>query len=306
MTGQLELFPTIVSWLTYSALLSLLALGVTLLYRTTKVANFAHASFVTVGAYVTYTLIIIVKLNPYDGVPVAFVVVGLLGLLLFYAVLEPMRKRNSSTVMLMIATLAFDITMLGVTNIHADYLNTVFKVPSRNVLLTPLDFKFLGEPGVLFVALGMIAICLAAMYLLLNFTTLGIALRASMENPSLAESIGINVSMMLAVSWFIAGGLAGIAGGLIPLWTEFNPDLGTILLPSIFCASIVGGLEQIYGAVLGGFLLGLVDVVGTSVLASIIGPWVAFYEPIIPLIVLAITLIVAPRGLAGLRIRRGK
>ena len=302
----MELLPTIVGWLTYSALLSLLALGVTLLYRTTKVANFAHASFLTVGGYVAYTLTIVLSRNPYVGVPVAFVVVGLLGLLLFYAVLEPMRRRNSSTVMLMIATLAFDIMMLGVTNIHADYLNTAFRIPSRDVLLSGLDFKFMGEPGVLFVALGMLAFCAAAMYLLLNFTTLGIALRASMENPSLSESIGVNVSMMLAVSWFIAGGLAGIAGALIPLWTEINPDIGTILLPSIFCASIVGGLEQIYGAVLGGLLLGLVDVVGTSVLASVIGPWVSFYEPIIPLIVLSITLIVAPRGLAGIRVRSGK
>jgi branched-chain amino acid transport system permease protein len=302
----MDLFPTIVSWLTYSALLSLMALGVTLLYRTTKVANFAHASFVAVGAYVTYTLTVVLSPNPYVGVPVAFVVVGLMGLLLFYGVLEPMRRRNSSTVMLMIATLAFDIIMLGVTNIHADYLNTVFKVPSRDVLLSGSDFKFLSEPGVLFVALGTLVLCSVALYLLLNFTTLGIALRASMENPSLSEAIGINVSMMLALSWFIAGGLAGIAGSLVPLWTEINPDIGTILLASIFCASIVGGLEQIYGAVLGGLLLGLVDVVGTSVLASIVGPWVAFYEPIIPLIVLSVTLLVAPRGLAGIRVRRGK
>ncbi|MGA8904917.1 MAG: branched-chain amino acid ABC transporter permease [Candidatus Bathyarchaeia archaeon] len=302
----MEFLPTIVGWLTYSALLSLMALGVTLLYRTTKVANFAHASFVTVAAYVTYTSTVILSRNPYLGVPIAFILVGLLGLLLFYAVLEPMRRRNSSTVMLMIATLAFDIIMLGVTNIHADYLNTVYKVPSRNVLLSGLDFKFMGEPGILFVALGTLALCSAAMYLLLNFTTLGIALRASMENPSLSEAIGINVSMMLAVSWFIAGGLAGVAGALIPLWTEINPGIGTLLLASIFCASIVGGLEQIYGAVLGGLLLGLVDVVGTSVLASVVGPWISFYEPIVPLVVLSVTMIVAPRGLAGLRFRRGK
>jgi branched-chain amino acid transport system permease protein len=302
----MEFLPTIVGWLTYSALLSLMALGVTLLYRTTKVANFAHASFVTVAAYVTYTSTVILSRNPYLGVPIAFILVGLLGLLLFYAVLEPMRRRNSSTVMLMIATLAFDIIMLGVTNIHADYLNTVYKVPSRNVLLSGLDFKFMGEPGILFVALGTLALCSAAMYLLLNFTTLGIALRASMENPSLSEAIGINVSMMLAVSWFIAGGLAGVAGALIPLWTEINPGIGTLLLASIFCASIVGGLEQIYGAVLGGLLLGLVDVVGTSLLASVVGPWISFYEPIVPLVVLSVTMIVAPRGLAGLRFRRDK
>jgi branched-chain amino acid transport system permease protein len=291
---------TIVGWLTYSAFLSLMALGITMLYRTTKVANFAHASFVTVGAYVTYTLNIALSRSPYIGAPVAFVLVGAIALFLFYAVLEPLRRRNSSTVMLMIATLSLDIIMFGLVNIHADYLTYVYAVPSRNVLLSGLDFTFMGQSAILFVALGTLATCVAVMYLLLNFTTLGIALRASMENPSLAGAIGINVSMMLAVSWFIGGGLAGMAGALIPLWTEISPNIGMLLLASMFCASIVGGLEQIYGAVLGGFLLGLVDVVGTSVLASLVGPWVTLYEPVIPLIVLSATLIIAPRGLAGI------
>ena len=283
-----------------------MALGITLLYRTTKVANFAHASFVTIGAYVTYTLTVIFSSNPYAGLPDAFAVVGIVGLAIFYSVLEPLRRRNSPTVMLMIATLSIDVMLTGVINIHADYLTNIYAVPSRNILLSSSDFKFLGQPGILFVALGTLALCTAALYVLLNFTTLGIALRASMENPQLAQAIGINVSMMLAISWFIGGGIAGVAGALIPLWTEVNPAIGTILLASMFCASIVGGLEQIYGAILGGFLLGLFDVVGTSDLASILGPWVAFYEPVIPLIVLSATLVLAPRGLAGISIRRKK
>ena len=303
---ELISLPTIVGWLTYSAFLSLMALGITLLYRTTKVANFAHASFVTIGAYVTYTLTVIFSSNPYAGLPVAFGVVGVVGLAIFYSVLEPLRRRNSPTVMLMIATLSIDVMLTGVINIHADYLTNIYAVPSRNILLSSSDFKFLGQPGILFVAIGTLALCTAALYVLLNFTTLGIALRASMENPQLAQAIGINVSMMLAISWFIGGGIAGVAGALIPLWTEVNPAIGTILLASMFCASIVGGLEQIYGAILGGFLLGLFDVVGTSDLASILGPWVAFYEPVIPLIVLAATLVLAPRGLAGISLRRKK
>lgn len=302
----MDLIPTMVGWLTYSGFLSLMALGITLLYRTTKVANFAHASFVTIGAYVTYTLTVIFSSNPYVGLPVAFIVVGIVGLAIFYSVLEPLRRRNSPTVMLMIATLSVDVVLTGLINIHADYLTSAYAVPSRNILLSGSDFKFIGQPGIFFVALGTLALCTTALYILLNFTTLGTALRASMENPQLAEAIGINVSLMLAVSWFIGGGLAGIAGALIPLWTEVNPGIGTILLASMFCASIVGGLEQIYGAVLGGLLLGLVDVVGTSELASFLGPWVAFYEPVIPLIVLSATLVLAPRGLAGISLRRRK
>ena len=284
----------------------MMALGVTLLYRTTKVANFAHASLVTSGAYVAYSFVVVAHPNPYLGAPLAFVLVGGLGLLLFYAVLEPMRRRHSSTVMLMVATLAFDIVLFGVLNIVADYLASAYLVPSRNILLSSTDFTFMGQPGIFFVAVGILSLCSVVLYLLLNFTTLGIALRASMENSSLAQAIGVNVTLMLAISWFAAGGLAGASGALLPMWTLVNPNTGTVLLASMFCASIVGGLDEIYGAVLGGFLLGFVDVVGTSLLASGIGAWIAFYEPAVPLVVLCATLIVAPKGLAGFLSRRRK
>jgi branched-chain amino acid transport system permease protein len=284
----------------------MMALGVTLLYRTTKVANFAHASLVTSGAYVAYSIVVVLHPNPYLGVPLAFAVVGALGLLLFYGVLEPMRRRHSTTVMLMVATLAFDIVLFGVLNIIADYLASAYLVPSRNILLSSSDFTFMGQPGIFFVAVGVLALCSVVLYVLLNFTTLGIALRASMENSGLAQAIGVNVSLMLAVSWFAAGGLAGVSGALLPLWTQVNPSTGTVLLASMFCASIVGGLDEIYGAVLGGFLLGFVDIVGTSVLASNVGAWIAFYEPAVPLVVLSATLILAPKGLAGLLARKRK
>ena len=298
--------PTIISWLTYSSLLSMMALGVTLLYRTTKVANFAHASLVTSGAYVAYSIVVVLHPSPYLGVPLAFALVGGLGLLLFYGVLEPMRRRHSPTVMLMVATLAFDIVLFGVLNILADYLASTYFVPSRNILLSSSDFTFMGQPGIFFVAVGVLSLCSVVLYFLLNFTTLGIALRASMENSSLAQAIGVNVTLMLAISWFAAGGLAGVSGALLPMWTLVNPNTGTVLLASMFCASIVGGLDEIYGAVLGGFLLGFVDVVGTSILASSIGAWIAFYEPAVPLVVLAATLILAPKGLAGFLSRRRK
>jgi branched-chain amino acid transport system permease protein len=206
--------------------------------------------------------------------------------------------------MLMVATLAFDIVLFGVLNIIADYLASTYFVPSRNILLSASDFTFLGQPGIFFVAVGMLSLCSVVLYFLLNFTTLGIALRASMENSSLAQAIGVNVTLMLAISWFAAGGLAGVSGALLPMWTLVNPNTGTVLLASMFCASIVGGLDEIYGAVLGGFLLGFVDVVGTSVLASNIGAWIAFYEPAVPLVVLCATLILAPKGLAGFLSRR--
>jgi branched-chain amino acid transport system permease protein len=282
---------------TYSCILSLLAVGITLLYKTTKVANFAHASLATLGAYVTYSSTRLIGMNPYLGLPVSFVMGGLVAICLFFAVLEPMRKRGSSITMLMIGTLAFDVIVYGVLNAYADYLQTALKIPSRVVSLIKLDFTIAGFPGVFVTSIALLAISAAVLHFALNRTYLGIALRASMENQVLAEAIGINTRFTLMVSWFIAGGLAGLGGALLPLWTQIDPGVGMLLVASMFCASILGGLEEIYGAFLGGFLLGFAELPGTLVLSKTVGAWVVPYRPAIPLIILFIALIAFPSGL---------
>ncbi len=124
-------------------------------------------------------------------------------------------------------------------------------------------------------------------------------MRAAIEDSSLASVVGINVNFVYAVSWFSAGGLAGLSGALIPLRLQTSTNTGWILIVSIFAASIVGGLLNIYGAVLGGFLIGLAVKLGPYYLAPSIGTWIHRYEQLIPLIVMAGTLLVVPKGLLG-------
>ncbi|MEM3833300.1 MAG: branched-chain amino acid ABC transporter permease [Thermoprotei archaeon] len=290
-------FAPLMDAVTYSSILSLLAVGITLLYKTTKVPNFAHASLATLGAYVTYSLTRLIGINPYLSLPASFVMGGLVALSLFFVILEPMRKRGSSITMLMIGTLAFDVIVYGVLNAYADYLQTALKIPSRVVSLIKLDFTVMGFPGVFITSIALLAVSAAVLHFVLNRTYLGIALRASMENQVLAEVIGINTRFTLMVSWFIAGGLAGLGGALLPLWTQIDPGIGILLIAAMFCASILGGLEEIYGAFLGGFLLGFAELLGTLGLAKTIGAWVVPYRPAIPLIILSITLIAFPSGL---------
>jgi branched-chain amino acid transport system permease protein len=118
-----------------------------------------------------------------------------------------------------------------------------------------------------------------------------------MENQALAESIGINTKITLLISWAIAGGLAGLGGGVLTIWTQIDPSIGMSLVASMFCASIVGGLEEIYGAILGGFLLGFAELIGIEVLARTVGYWVTPYRPAIPLLILFAALIFCPTGL---------
>lgn len=293
---------TLISGLTWSALLSLMGVGITLLYRTTKVPNFAHASFVVTGIYTAYTLYLL-GYNPYYAVPLGFLVTGVEALALFYLFLEPLRRRRSSIFMLMMATLAFDITMFGVLNVYADYLQTAFKVPARNVYMAHLDFEVWGLRGVTVVSITTLVAVLVLLYLFLNKTIFGAALRAVMENPPLAQASGINVSLMLAISWFLAGGVAGVAGSLLPMYIMTSTSTGMTLVASMFCASILGGLDKIYGAPIGGLVLGLAETVLLSWLASLLGPWVTTYGMMIPYIALIIALIAVPRGLTSIRLR---
>lgn len=290
--------------ITYSCILSFLAVGITLLYKTTKVPNFAHAALATLGAYVTYSLTSLLGINPYLSLPVSFLIGGLVALCLFFLVLEPMRRAKASVTMLMIATLAFDIVASGAINAYADYLQTTFKISARNVSLIRMDFQIASLPGVFLTSITLIAMTVILLYLLLNRTYLGISLRASMENQILAETIGINTTFTLMLSWFIAGGLAGLGGTLLPVWTQIDTGVGMVFIASMFCASTLGGLGEIYGAFLGGFLLGFAELLGTVILSKTLGTWVIPYRPVIPLIILSVTLLVSPRGLAGILVRR--
>ncbi len=293
---------TLIQALVWSSILSLTAIGITLLYRTTRVPNFAHASFVTTGIYAS-TIAWVFGSHPYFGIPLGFILGGLVAVLLFY-ILEPLRKRKASIFLLMIATLSFDILMYGVLNILADILQFEFKILSRNIYFAPMDFNIFGLRGIVFISLAAFLVTMIALQLLLYRTNLGVALRACMENPSLAQTLGINVSRMLLISWFIAGATAGVAGALLPFYQMCNVFTGTYYLAEMFCASTVGGLDYLIGAPIGSFLLGFAKILLLSSLASVVGPDIINYMMIIPLAILVITLAVLPTGIAPLIMRR--
>ncbi len=281
-----------------------MGVGVTLLYKTSKVPNFAHASFVTLGGYVNFSLVSAFGWNPYLGLPVAFVLVGGESLLLFFLVLEPLRKKKASVAFLMIATLAWHIAILGFLGAYADSLETLLRITTRNVILSRFDFTFAGLPGVFFVSVTVTVGAAVALYFIIERTNIGIALRACMENQNLAASIGINTTRMLAIAWFLAAGLAGVAGALLPLWTLLNTSSGDTLIAAMFCVSILGGLESLYGAFAGGLILAFAQIVGTTILAKTVGTWISPYEPVMPLILMALVLMTNPKGIGGMKVWR--
>ena len=291
--------PIYVDAIIWSSLYVLLSLGLTLTYLTTKVPNFAHGTFATAGAYVTLTVSQVWNANIYHNLYLAFIIGGIIALAQYLIVLRPLMRRGTSIVGLMVTTLAIDIILFAVLNIYADYLKTVFKIRSKDFYLRRYDFQIAGQDGLLIVAPTLAAVIVTLLHLALTRTKFGVAMRAAIEDPSLASVVGINVNFVYAVSWFTAGGLAGLAGALIPLRLQSSTNTGWLLIVSMFAASIVGGLLNIYGAVLGGFLIGLAVKLVPFYLAPSIGTWIHRYEQVIPLTVMAVTLLVVPKGLLG-------
>jgi len=303
----LALDPIFSDALIFASLLALLSIGLTLTYLTTRVPNFAHASFATIGVYIALIASRVWESTPYIAIPIAFAISGVVAVALYTFILKPLIRKGASQAIQMVATLAFDLIVIAMLNIIADYIVKTYQITSREFTLRSYDAEFMGIPLIVIAAPITVAILAITLHIMLRKTKFGIAMRAATENSDLSGTVGINVKLVFGVSWLLGGGIAGIAGALMSMWFQGDPNLGPQLIPSIFAASIVGGFLSIYGAIAGGLLVGLTEVLGTRFLAGEFGSWLIAYRPLIPLVFIVVTLLIAPRGLAGInwsRLRR--
>jgi branched-chain amino acid transport system permease protein len=241
----------------YGTLFALMSMGLTLTYMTTKVPNFAYGSFVTIGIYTAFGLKTVYNVNPYMGSIFAFVMAGAVSVLMYVGILRPLARRGNSLVSLMIATFAVDIGFIGIIGIYTDYMQAKYPYSDpKQFFSLGGDFTLFGIQGLFFTAPIVLAAITAGIYILLTRTKFGIAMRASVENASLAKILGINVERVNVASWMLAGGFAGLAGSLYTLWLPGGTNTGSDLIVYIFAASVLGGLTSIFGAVVGGLIIG--------------------------------------------------
>lgn len=285
----------------YGSLFGLMAVGLTLTYLTTKVPNFAYGSFVTIGIYTTYSLYRLNGLDPYLSTPVAFLIGALSSVAMYLGILRVLARRGSSLVALMISTLALDIAFIGIFGIYTDYLYYHYLlIDTKSFYQLGGDFTLFGLPGLVFVAPVSLGLITVALFILLTQTKFGIAMRASVENPSLARVVGIDVEKTYVFAWLLAGGFAALSGSFYSLWLPGSVDSGSKLIVEIFSASVLGGLASIYGAVLGGLIIGASEILVTNSATQFFGSYVLVYQKGIPLVIMVITLLFLPQGLVSI------
>jgi branched-chain amino acid transport system permease protein len=294
------MFPPIIKdALVYANCVTMMSIGFTLVYMISRVPNFAQSTFAVLGVYCTFTMVRILEINPYIAMPLGFLLGAFLALVVYLGVINTLTKYGAGPILLTISLLALQQIFLAGVQIYADYVRNVLNIYSRGFMLRVNDFRVGEFPGVLLVSTVLIVIIIVSLHLVLTRTQFGIAMRATVENAPLAAVLGINVKRISIVSWVITGGLAGLAGTFLPLWFSSGPASGGTLSTSVFAASVVGGLTSIYGAIIGGYVISLLEVWGSYLLMSQLGLWAGAYRMLIPLTLMSLILMYEPGGIVS-------
>ena len=298
-----SLFVTsIVNTIQIGSLYALMALGITLTFSVVKLPNFAHAEYVTAGAYAALIVSLSGVLNPVVIMAAAFLVGALVALVSHLVVFKPLEGRQVSFYTLILSSFAVGLIIRYVLFTIADYFNIFdlrIGIPLQVVfregsLILSNVFAWVVPASVLLVVV---------LTLLLNRTPMGREMRALANNPNLARVIGIPVERVKKFTWLLVGGLAGVAGALWGLQTAVSPLMGWVAIISVFAAAILGGLSSFSGTILGAYVVAFSE--NTVILFLNFNFDVDLaYKPAIPFVIIIAVLILRPQGFTEL-IRRG-
>lgn len=279
------------------SLLALVALAIGLVFGVMKLINFAQGDYVTIGAY---SLVVpTASLTPpllLGALPPAAMVLGVLFVVVMLALateriaFRPLRDSNPATLLISSFAVSYFLQHL-VMLIHSGRPKSI---GIGQALTTPLDIAGLRVPGIQLVTMGVTAVLLIALVLFLRRTSLGIQMRAAAENFQMARLLGVPANRVIALSFVISGVLGGAVSLLLLVQTG-TLDLRMGLMPVIFAffATVVGGMGSLFGAALGGFLVGVVNVFLQSYLPVDLR---AFREAFLFGLVIVV-LLVRPQGL---------
>lgn len=269
-----------------AAILALAAVAVSLQVSVTNFINFAYGDFMTFGAYITWTAMTH-GVNFFLALLIAGVATGVLGVLANIVIFRPFMLRRVRPVTLLIAGVGLSfIVQNGITIIWSAEPHKLNLALGSTLHIGP----FLVTPGDL-ILIGASISLLLLLHLMLTYTKVGKALRATSNNVDLAQACGIDSQRMINLTWFVAGILTAAAGvGLAVEQNSLDPTLGFTELFVIFGAVILGGIGRPYGAMLGALAVGL--------LTEISGMYVnAAYKSSIAFGVVIVLLLFRPQGL---------
>lgn len=292
-------FQHLTNGLTLGGIYALIALGYTMVYGILKFINFAHGDILMVGAYIGMFAFNFLKGDAEPGVwtVIAFFLAMIFSAL-FAAALGVFIEKVAYKPLRRAARLAPLLSAIGVSFILSNGAAWLWGTQSRK-----LDYPFPNDPinigGITvtphqFLILAVALVMMVTLKLFVDKSKLGKAMRATALDQDTAQLMGINVNMVISLTFAIGSALAAIGGMLIALDYKCYPTLGTMTGLKAFVAAVAGGIGNISGAMLGGILLGILETFGVAMLGIPQG-----YKDTIAFVILIFVLLLKPEGILG-------
>ena len=293
----------IINGLVQGSIYALVALGYTMVYGIMGLINFAHGEVVMIGTLVTISVAgfmikagMPVMLAGMAGLTAAVLVCMALGWGLERIAYRPLRNAPRLTPL---------ITAIGMSIVLQ---NVAMIVWGRNYLTFPpllpkMDFEFAGAnfTAVQVIIVAVSALTMGGLLFLVYRTKLGMAMRATSQNPAVASLMGVNINRVIAAAFIIGSALGALAGIMVGTYYEIaHYQMGFMLGLKAFTAAVLGGIGNLAGAMMGGILLGLIEALGAGYIGDLTGGFLgSHYQDIFAFMVLIVVLMFKPSGLFG-------
>ena len=291
----MTLLSYLINGISLGSIYAIIALGYTMVYGIAKMLNFAHGDVIMVGGYIIFTSVASMGLSPVVSVLLAIICCTILGIVIEKIAYKPLRNATSS--------LAVLITAIGVSyflqNIaliifgsNTKSFTSVINIPA--IKLADGQITISGETQATIIACIVIMVCLT---LFINKSKSGQAMLAVSEDKGAAILMGINVNRTISLTFAIGSALAAIAGALLcSAYPALTPYTGAMPGIKAFTAAVFGGIGSIPGALIGGLLLGVIEILGRAYISSQLSDAIVF-------MVLIIVLLVKPTGILGKKLQ---
>lgn len=291
------LLQQLVNGLSLGSVYALIAIGYSIVYGILRLINFAHGDILMIGVYAGFGIIAVMHAPFLVALLIAMAIAALFGVLLERVAYRPLRYATEEATMITSLAISIFIENLGIMTVSAQ--PRAFKVPDFLNIIHNWGSISVSNMNLLIISITVVL--LVTLVLFVTRTDLGIAMRACSDNLNAARLMGININVVVSVTFAIGSALAAIAGLMLAgQYGRIDPLMGFVPGLKAFVAAVLGGIGSISGAALGGFVLGMAEILLVGLLPPAFSP----YRDAFVFIILILVLLVRPAGLLGTGERR--
>lgn len=270
-----RIFQTLSVGVIIGGIYALIAVGLNLIYGTMRLLNIAHGEVIMLGAYTTYWLFTLFGVSPLLSIVVVLGLGCVLGLVVCKIIFLPILKSVKSEAVLesnsLLIFFGFSIIMSNVASLlwTSDVRGYTYMTQVITVAGVPLSYNRL-------LALGVSLLVCIVFYFVLQKTMIGTAIRALIQDREAAQLVGININLIYLLTFGISFAMAGLAGCLLSMFYDITPFMGMPYTIIAFIVIILGGLGNVFGSLVGGFILGIVETIGITITSTGLGPLIRY------------------------------